>query len=239
MYCCIVLGDYSYNYFGLFLKSLKNPITGKPTWSTAKVNAIPISGSAIQTVFIWFWAVLSDYLQLRWPLIVAQATIALAPLITMSVWTHHPSSVSLAAPYAAFFIQYMTLGTAPLIFSWLADLIPQDPELRTLVVGVAITSDYAIQAWSNPLMWPAEHAPFYLHGYPAAVGLMAGGILTVFAVRWWNEKALKGRREVFRTVIEEERQGNGDDGKVGLEGDAVKVGDAVIQESGVHVERVL
>ena len=70
----------------------------------------------------WFWAILSDVLQVRWQLIVVQASIALGPLITMAVWTRHLSSVSLAAPYASYFINFSVLGTAPLIFSWLADL---------------------------------------------------------------------------------------------------------------------
>ena len=121
LYCCIVLGNYGYNYFGLFLKSLKDA-NGKPTWTISQVNAIPIGGGAIQVVFVWIWAILSDWLQVRWPLIVAQATVALGPLVTMTVWSRHPGSVALAAPYAGYFIQFMTLGTAPLIFSWLADL---------------------------------------------------------------------------------------------------------------------
>jgi hypothetical protein len=121
LYCCTVLGNYGYNYFGLFLKSLTNS-DGKRTWSTAQVNAIPIGGSAIQVVFVWVWAIISDHFQIRWQLIIAQAAIALVPLITMSVWTRHPGTVSLAAPYASYFINFMVLGTAPLIFSWLADL---------------------------------------------------------------------------------------------------------------------
>lgn len=121
LYCCIVLGNYGYNYFGLFLKSLKNG-NGNPTWTISQINAIPIGGGAIQVVFVWTWAILSDWLQVRWPLIVTQATIALGPLITMTFWSRHPTSVALAAPYASYFIQFMTLGTAPLIFSWLADL---------------------------------------------------------------------------------------------------------------------
>lgn len=37
--------------------------------------------------------------------------------------------------------------------------IPHDPEARALIVGVSITADYAIAAWSYPLTWPAAEAP--------------------------------------------------------------------------------
>lgn len=40
----------------------------------------------------------------------------------MSIWTSHPATVALSAAYASYFICYLCLGTAPLIFSWLSDL---------------------------------------------------------------------------------------------------------------------
>lgn len=50
LYIATVLLSYGNNYFGLFLKALKNP-DGTPRWSTSEVNAIPIGGSAINVVF--------------------------------------------------------------------------------------------------------------------------------------------------------------------------------------------
>lgn len=38
--------------------------------------------------------------------------------------------------------------------------LPQDSEARPLMVGAAIAGDYAIAAWSNVLMWPADQAPY-------------------------------------------------------------------------------
>lgn len=112
------------------------------------------------TSIVWIWALLSDALQTRWTLIVAQGIIGLIPCIIMSIWTSHPTSVPVSAAYASYFINYVALGTAPLIFAWLSDLIPQDPEARSLVVGVAVAGYYAISAWSQVLVWPASQAPF-------------------------------------------------------------------------------
>lgn len=50
MYIAMVLGTSGYNYFGLFLKSIKNS-DGSPRWTTVQVNLIPIGGSAINVVF--------------------------------------------------------------------------------------------------------------------------------------------------------------------------------------------
>lgn len=48
--------------------------------------------------------------------------IGLVPCIIMSIWTLHPSKLPISAAYASYFISYMTLGTAPLIFAWVSDL---------------------------------------------------------------------------------------------------------------------
>jgi hypothetical protein len=48
--------------------------------------------------------------------------IGIIPCIIMTVWTSNPASVTLSAAYASYFISYMALGTAPLIFAWLSDL---------------------------------------------------------------------------------------------------------------------
>jgi hypothetical protein len=84
----MVLATSGYNYFNLFLKSIKNS-DGSSRWSREQVNLIPIGGSAINVVFgmstvysryfailtiglVWVWALLSDALRTRWLLIVAQ-----------------------------------------------------------------------------------------------------------------------------------------------------------------------
>jgi MFS family permease len=155
LYIATVLASYGYNYFGLFLKSVKNP-DGSKRWTTVQVNVIPIGGSAINVVFgiyllprsdctllryliVWVWAFLSDMLCTRWTLIIAQgmgtsntmtlsianvllALIGLIPAIAMSVWTSQPDSTSIATAYANYFLSHVSLGTAPLIFSWLSDL---------------------------------------------------------------------------------------------------------------------
>ncbi|ROW00054.1 hypothetical protein VPNG_08363 [Cytospora leucostoma] len=179
LYIASVLAPYGYNYFNLFLKSLKDP-DGSPTWSASQVNTIPIAGGAITVVFVWIWTILSDVLQSKWTLIVAQSVIGLIPAITMSVWTRHSDSTPLSTAYASYFISYLCLGTAPLIMSWLSDLLPQDPEARTLILGYAIAGMYATLAWSQVLVWPASEAPYYRYAWQVSVALwLLVAIMTV------------------------------------------------------------
>ncbi|KAH8651570.1 putative allantoate permease [Tricladium varicosporioides] len=182
LYISTVLASYGYAYFNLFLKSLKHA-DGTKVWTTSQVNAIPIGGGAINVVFVWIWALLSDYFQTRWVLIVAQAVIGIIPCIIMSIWTRHPASVALSAVYASYFICYLALGTAPLIFSWLSDILPQDPEARTLIVGVAVAGYYAVSSWSQVLVWPAKQAPYYKYGWQSALALWVLVIIMTCALR--------------------------------------------------------
>ncbi|KAI6080824.1 putative allantoate permease [Hypoxylon rubiginosum] len=200
LYISTVLASWGYAYFNLFLKSLKNP-DGTPTWTTSQVNAIPIAGGAINVVFVWIWAILSDLLKTRWSLIVAQAVIGLVPCIAMSIWTSHPNSTPLATAYASYFISYLTLGTAPLIMAWVSDLLPQDPEARTLIVGVAIASYYAISAWSQVLVWPAVQAPYYKYGWQSSIALWVLVIIMTCLLRYIDFKYLLPKREDFRATL--------------------------------------
>lgn len=203
LYIATVLGTYGYLYFSLFLKSLKNP-DGSARWSVTQVNAIPIGGSAINVVFVWIWALLSDFLETRWTLIVIQAIIGIIPCIIMSAWTADPTSVALSAVYASYFISYICLGTAPLIFAWLSDLIPQDPEARSLAVGVAVAGYYSISAWSQVLVWPASEAPYYKYGWQSALALLIVVIIMTGILRFVDVRYLLPKREEFRAVIEDD-----------------------------------
>ncbi|EEH48127.2 uncharacterized protein PADG_04211 [Paracoccidioides brasiliensis Pb18] len=143
LYIATVLGTYGYVYFGLFLKSQKNA-DGSHRWSVSQVNATAIGGSVINVVSVWVWVLLSDFMETRWTLIVAQAVLGTIPCIIMSIWTSHPTKIAVSAAYASYFISCICLGTAPLIFSWLSDITPQDPEARSLIIGVSVAGYYSI-----------------------------------------------------------------------------------------------
>ncbi|EOO02300.1 putative major facilitator superfamily transporter protein [Phaeoacremonium minimum UCRPA7] len=206
LYMATVLASYGYNYFNLFLKSLKNA-DGTPVWSTSKVNAIPIAGGGINVFFVWVWAILSDLFQTRWTLIIAQAVIGLLPAIIMSIWTRHPNSTPISAAYASYFMSYLCLGTAPLIMSWLSDLLPQDPEARTLILGYAIAGVYAILAWSQVLVWPASQAPYYKYAWQSCIALWALVLIMTCLLHFVDIRYLLPRRlAAYPAVIDGAKQ---------------------------------
>ncbi|EME79424.1 uncharacterized protein MYCFIDRAFT_87346 [Pseudocercospora fijiensis CIRAD86] len=201
LYAGTVLATYGYVYFGLFLKKQLKP-DGTKRWSTEEVNVIPIGGGAINVAFVWIWALLSDFLGTRWTLIVTQGIIGLIPCIIMTIWTSHPNSIPISAAYASYFINYLALGTAPLIFAWLSDLIPQDPEARSLIVGVSVSFYYAISSWSQVLVWPAGQAPFYKYGWQACIALWVMCIAMTCTLRYIDVKYMRPKRLAFAAGVD-------------------------------------
>ncbi|OJD33680.1 major facilitator superfamily transporter [Diplodia corticola] len=201
LYVATVLTTSGNAYFGLFLKAMRNP-DGTARWTTTEVNAIPIGGSAINVVFVWVWAILSDLLETRWTLIIAQGLIGLVPSIALSIWTSHPESTPIASAYAGYFLTFSCMGTAPLIFSWLSDLLPQDPSGRALIVGVCVASYYAVSSWSNVLVWPASEAPYYRKGWQLSIALWVFVMVMTAALRFIDVRYMKPKREAYAATIE-------------------------------------
>ena len=200
LYTGTVLATYGYVYFGLFLQAMKKP-DGSPRWSIEEFNIIPTGGGANNVVFVWIWALLSDFLRTRWTLVVTQSPIGVASSVTISIWTSQPRTTPLPAAYAGYFINYICLVTAPLIFAWLSDLIPQDPEARSLTVGVAVASYYAVSAWSQVLVWPASQAPYYKHGWESCIVIWILCISMTCILRFVDVRYLRPKREAFADAL--------------------------------------
>ncbi|KAG9659507.1 MFS general substrate transporter, partial [Aureobasidium melanogenum] len=200
LYIATVHAQGGYQYFNLFLKALTNP-DGSKRWSTEEINVIPIAGGGIAVAFVWVWAILSDTLRTRWTLIITQALIGLIPAIIMTLWTRNPDNVPVSAAYASYFISYLSLGTAPLIFSWLSELIPQDPEARSLIIGASVAGYYAVSAWSGILIWPAKEAPYYRCGWQTALSLWLVVILMTCVLRFVDVRYLMPKRKLFAETL--------------------------------------
>ncbi|TVY23476.1 hypothetical protein LHYA1_G007110 [Lachnellula hyalina] len=81
------------------------------------------------------------------------------------------------------------------------DRIPQDPEARSLIVGVAVAVYYAVSAWSQVLVWPAVQAPYYKYGWQSALALWVLVIIMTCVLRFIDIRYLLPKRLAFATTL--------------------------------------
>ncbi|KPM45127.1 hypothetical protein AK830_g1373 [Neonectria ditissima] len=185
------------SYFSVFLKTLVDG-KGNPIWTTTQVNTIPIGGGAVQVGFIWVWCILSDLLQVRWQLIILQSFIGAIPGIIMTIWTRHPDTVPLAAAYASYFITYGVQASGLILLAWFTDMYPQDPEVRSLVVGLSVVAIYAVDAGSNVSVWRTTQAPHYTTGWAVMLSMWISGIVLILGLWQLDKRILLPKRLAFR-----------------------------------------
>lgn len=189
LYPTCVLAQQGYNYFNLWLKSLTNA-DGSPVWSIAQLNTIPIGGNAIAVSMVWFWAFISDYYQTRWLVVMFQAILGIVPSSIMTAW-----NVPIGAKYFSFFATFLSLATAPPLFAWLSDLSPHDAEQRAFILGWSIAFYYAVGAWSNVLIWPADEAPHYKAGWKVSIGLWILAAILLCTLRYIELRFIRPRNQ--------------------------------------------
>lgn len=173
------------NYFQLWLKSLLNP-DGTRMWGTTEYNAIPMGGSAMQIVGVWLAAYCSDVFRTRWAVLLAICIIGIPSCVIMTVW-----NVPNSAKYYAYFILYMLQSHGPPLWAWLSDMCPTDAEQRALTLGICITGYYAINAWSNVLIFPTKQAPHYKFGWPVCLALWITCGMVIILLRMYDVRVIR------------------------------------------------
>nr|XP_019000217.1 uncharacterized protein I203_07376 [Kwoniella mangroviensis CBS 8507]OCF63678.1 hypothetical protein I203_07376 [Kwoniella mangroviensis CBS 8507] len=198
LYTASLIAVAAVSYFNLFLKSLKHA-DGTAVWSTEAISAVPMIGYTIQILSTWFFAFCSDYFRTRWLCLLTIACIGIPSAAILTTW-----NTSTAAKYYAFFALYATNTGAPIIWSWMSDMLPTEPEQRTLTIGVCISFYYAINAWSNPLIYPAKEAPHYKHGWAVSLGLYCSVVCVICALRAYDVKVIRPRNYRARLALEQQ-----------------------------------
>ncbi|CRK14019.1 hypothetical protein BN1708_011022, partial [Verticillium longisporum] len=69
-------------------------------------------------------------------------------------------NVPLDATNASSFIANTCLAGGNIFMAWLAELLPHEPEVRSLIIGASITAVYAAAAGVMILVWPACKAQY-------------------------------------------------------------------------------
>lgn len=91
------------------------------------------------------------------------------------------------------FILYICQSHGPPLWAWVSDMLPIDAEQRALTISFAITMYYAINSWSNVLIFPASQAPHYKHGWPVCLALWITSIMVICALRLYDLKVIRPR----------------------------------------------
>ncbi|KAJ5594390.1 uncharacterized protein N7459_000598 [Penicillium hispanicum] len=157
-----VLGLRIYSYFNVWLKS-----TGR--YSVEQVNVIPSAGYGLQIIFTLMYAWTSDFLRMRWPVIVFACVPALVGTIILSVWPEHNT----AAMMAGWLLTYIETGAGIIFTSWVNETCGFSAEHRVIVIGVMEAISFTFNAWVPLLAYNTGQEPHFKVGYQMAAMFFA------------------------------------------------------------------
>ncbi|KAJ5893684.1 hypothetical protein N7495_005375 [Penicillium taxi] len=170
------------SYFLLFLKGLTKE-DGTARFSVYTVNLIPLGGYAISIVCNIGLNALSDWKGWRWQVSVGAATVQLVATSVLASW---PDSWHTIIGF--YFLTFATSAWGYAITAWLAEILRKEPEVRSIIVAIAVTLVYAGHA-SIPLRaWRTSDSPRYPVGFPLAAAFSAGSIIAIMGMWFYVRK---------------------------------------------------
>ncbi|WRT70479.1 uncharacterized protein IL334_007477 [Kwoniella shivajii] len=187
IYVGMLIAPSGNSYFQLWLKSLKDA-NGNKLWGVSALNAIPLGGFAMQVTAVWLFAFSSDFFKTRWLILLIICILGSPSAIMMAIW-----KIPDGAKYFSYFSLYFCTSSGPPLWSWMSDMLPRDAEQRALIIGICISMYYAVNAWSNVLIWPTKQAPHYLYGWPVCVALWITCGLVIVSLRIYDIKIVRPR----------------------------------------------
>ena len=190
------------SYFLLFLKGLTLP-DGTPRYSVYTVNLILLGGYAISIVCNIGLNALSDWKDWRWQVSVGAATVQLIATSVLSGW---PSSWHTIMAF--YFLTFATAAWGYALLAWLGDILRKEPEVRSILVAIAITLTYVGHATIPLRAWRVSDSPRYPIGFPLAAAFSAGSIMAILGILWYVRRYPQvmswGLDPVKDTAVEEE-----------------------------------
>ncbi|KAH6894516.1 major facilitator superfamily domain-containing protein [Thelonectria olida] len=169
-------------YFLLYLKGLTDS-HGDPLYSVYKVNLIPLGGYAISIVTNIGFNAVSDWKGWRWQVSVGVATLQLIATSVLAGWPDSRSTIM-----AFYFLTYATAAWGYALLAWMAEILRKEPEVRSILVGIAVTLVYAGHA-SIPLRaWRVSDSPRYPVGFPLAAAFSAGSIISILGLKFYIDR---------------------------------------------------
>ncbi|OJJ42243.1 hypothetical protein ASPZODRAFT_105507 [Penicilliopsis zonata CBS 506.65] len=183
-----VCGLRIYSYFNVWLKA-----TGR--YSVEQINVIPSAGYGLQIIFTLLYAWTSDYLKVRWVVIVFACVPAIIGTSILSVWPEHNT----AAMIAAWLLTYIETGAGILFTSWVNETCGFSAEHRIIVIGVMEAVSFTFNAWVPLLAYNTAQEPHFKVGYQIAAMFFAVELLLTLVIaaveKRWPAHQLGRKRE--------------------------------------------
>jgi len=187
------------NYFNLWLKSLKNA-SGKPKYSVAMLNYLPIIGQAIQLIAELLFSGFSDYFGVRLPFLLLHSAINISSLIILIIRPTNQHTYM-----AGWYMNYIGAVSTMLLCSWASTHLKGEPEVRIVLFASGTILSYLQNAFVPIAAFPASEAPHWRIGAKLylAFALVAMGMFVGihFAFRW-QEKRDKKRHSVEEEAVD-------------------------------------
>ncbi|VUC35961.1 unnamed protein product [Clonostachys rosea] len=184
--CYFLYGAFSWGdgYFNLWLQSL-----GK--YTVPQLNNIPTAGQGAALINSIISGVVSDWLQNRPVVIVANMILCLAGNALVAVW-ESPEWLK----FTGYILITAGLPAQSITIAWLNEVCQGNGALRGLIVSFGKTLVYAINAWALVLLFPAVDAPHYDYGYQVCAGMIGLAIVTVGAILFQINRDLNNGKAI-------------------------------------------
>jgi len=167
------------SYFLLFLKGLKLS-DGTPRYSVYTVNLIPLGGYAISMVCNLGLNALSDWKAWRWQVSIGSALVQLLATAVLSAW---PSDWKVIMAF--YFLLFSTAAWGYTLVAWLGDILRKEPEVRGVLVALAVCLVYTGHATIPLRAWRVSDSPRYPIGFPLSAAFAVGSIIAILALRYY------------------------------------------------------
>lgn len=193
------------SYFLLYLKGVKDS-AGEPLYSVYTVNLLPLAGYSISIVCNIGLNALSDWKDWRWQVSIGTAALQLVSTAVLSAWPGH----SHATIMTFYYLTFATAAWGYALLAWLAQILRREPEVRSILVGLAVTLVYVGHATIPLGAWRVSDSPRYPIGFPLSAAFSVGSILAMLYIWYYvrqhpeiYDEGLEGKRvEQDDTVVE-------------------------------------
>ncbi|KAH8680785.1 pantothenate transporter liz1 [Xylariales sp. PMI_506] len=175
-YVSYVLALHIASYMNLWLTALDQ-------YTVAQINVIPSGGYAIEIVMAMVYAIVSDAIGMRWPVIMTGATVGLLGGTLLAV-----GNIPFGLKYFAWFLTFAPVGTGALLFAWGNEVCGNSAEERAILLGWLNTMGYTFNAWVPLYAYPASQAPNYKSGYKVNAALWGVYLLGIPVILWFSKK---------------------------------------------------